>query len=238
MAVQKTNFVHAVANTAGISLETPKGTLTKPGSISEYASKSAGNMAAISEMAKEMTNIQQDSPSPESPISGGPSVPHSLVETGVAFALGAIAPPLGALAGVGMVIREVANFVGHAATHGAQGELTMANAAATFDQSGEMTSYKPACEDVTYNVATGQPQRQAPLSPLGAAVGEVASGYDNEQIRGDIKSMMDKETEKYGWAQNKLKTLGFEPSSMVADASLDMTPDKPRPRAFHAPSFG
>lgn len=258
---QRTNFVTEVAIQAGISLGNTAGTLTKPGSIAEYANNAAGNFGKIAEIGMHAANLaeqQQSSSTIDLSQLGSSSWTRAAMGMVGIAALGAVAPAAGAVAGVVMAVGEAVNFsVGHAAVNGAKGELTMAASTATFDEKGDMTSYTSACDGVTADVKTGQPVMAPAATPFGAGltpqqrlgnlVGQVAGDYDAEQIQRDVNTMLGKEKQKFSWAQNKLDMMGLlDPDSKksldLPDAELILKAEAPRPRALNvgmgAPSFG
>ncbi len=253
MAVQKQNFVAQVAVQAGISLGNTVGTLTKPGSIAEYASNAAGNFGKIAEIGMHAAATMEAN-QPSSAGSGQNStlsLGKSALGAAALLAVGAAAPAMAGIAagvGVAMAARDAINFsTSHAAINGAQGELTMAASAATFDKDNNMTSYTAACDNVTSDVKSGKALSTvaAPAAvPLrgqhnmGAIIDQVADKYDPDQIQKDVRSMLEKEQKNYGWAMNKLDMLGFGDPKIAKDLGVDNTMtdiklETPRPKALN-----
>lgn len=252
MAIQKQNFVQQVAIQANISLGNSVGTLTKPGSIAEYASNSANNFSQIAKIGMHAAaTMEANQPSAGAVSNSGPSFAQSAMGAVALVAVGAVAGPAvaGVAAGVGvaMAARDAINFsIGHAAVDGAKGELTLAAGAATFDKDNNMTSYTAACDNVTSDVKSGKAVNiggpaAAPLRGqhnLDAITGQVADKYDPEQVQKDIRAMLDKEQKNYGWAMNKMEMLGFNDPSVTKDLGVDNTMSDikmgtPRPKALN-----
>lgn len=253
MAVQKQNFVTQVAIQSNISLGNSVGTLTKPGSIAEYANNAAGNFGKIAEIGMHAAATMEANQSPSvGPDQNSPSsFAKSALGAAALVAVGAMAPAMaGVAAGVGVVMaaQDALRFsTGHAAVNGAQGELTMAASAATFDENNNMTSYTAACDNITCDVKSGK-ALSAMVSPpaaplrgqhnLDAIVGQVADQYDPEQIQKDVRFMLEKEQKNYGWAMNKLGMLGFSDPKKSKDLGIDdavagIKPEAPRPKALN-----
>lgn len=250
VVAQKQNFVTQVAMQSNISLGNTAGTLTKPGSIAEYASNAAGNFGKIAEIGMHAAATMEANQPSSNQVgqSSGASLGKSILGGAALVAVGTMAPAVAGIAagiGVAMAAKDAINFsIGHAAVNGAQGELTMAASAATFDKDNNMTSYTSACDNVTSDVKSGKPimgQAAAPLRGqhnLDAIVGQVADKYDPEQIQRDVRSMLEKEQQKYGWAMNKLDMLGFKDPSITKDLGVDNTMtaaklEAPRPKALN-----
>ncbi len=254
---QRTNFVSQVAMQANISLGNTVGTLTKPGSIAEYANNAAGNFGKIAEIGMHAASMaennqpSQDASGPSGASSGMKSMIGAAAMIGIGAALPVMAP-LAAAVGVALAAKDAVNFsLGHAAVDGAKGELTMAAAAATFDKDNNMTSYTAACDNSTTDVKSGKSLAAMTVGPsggaaqvrgqhqLGAVIGDVASQYDPEQIQRDVKAMLDKEKKNFGWAINKLDMMGvLDPNSdktleLSNEAKVALKIDTPRPKALN-----
>lgn len=253
MVAQKQNFVEKVAMQAGIGLGNSVGHLTKPGSIAEYAGNAAGNFGKIAEIGMHAAaTMEANQPSSVGPSqNSSPSFAKSALGAAALVAVGAMAPALAGVAagvGVAMAAKDAMNFsLGHAAINGAQGELTMAASAATFDKDNNMTSYTAACDNVTSDVKSGKSlstvaaPAAAPLRGqhnLDAIVGQVADKYDPEQIQKDVRHMLEKEQKNYSWAVNKLDMMGLTDPKVTKDLGVDNTMadiklDAPRPKALN-----
>lgn len=262
MVAQKQNFVNAVAQTAGISLQNVVGSVTKPGAISEYASNCAANADMICKIAEkvEPQGAEAKSHNSVSLDVQGPSIGWSAVGSGAILALTAVNPMLGAGAAVIGAGIEAVNFArsaasatfstGHAGVKGsmpAGGELTLAAAdKKSFAESHGAEPYVDVLGE-SWDGQSGQKVAAAkPTAPVGnhldqrlaAATQEVSKKYDKDQIHTDIRYMLDKEMKNYAWAQNKLEMLGAGPDDVVGmdmkkiNETLDITAPKETPKPF------
>lgn len=253
MSVQKANFVNEVLANANVSMCTTIGAVTKPGAIVEYANNCVANAELISKVAE---NVQQSSPSQNS-VSFDiktPSMMPSILGGGAVMALTALNPVVGAGAAVVMAVGEAISFAtGHAGVKGSmpQGELSIAAAdKKSYAESHPQSTYLDTAGD-TYAVSTGQKQspaaQQQPLATLdgklASATKDVSANYGQDQIAGDIKSMLSKQQKDYAWAQSKLDILGLKdpnasPTLDVAMA-MDMKPLEHKKAAnFAIPALG
>lgn len=250
MVAQKQNFVEKVAMQAGIGLGNSVGHLTNAGSIAEYAGNAVGNFGKIAEIGMHAAATMEANQPSSNQVgqSSGASLGKSILGGAALVAVGTMAPAIAGVAagiGVAMAAKDAINFsIGHAAVNGAQGELTLASSAATFDEDNNMTSYTAACDNVTSDVKSGKPimgQAAAPIRGqhnLNAIVGQVADQYDPEQIQKDVRSMLEKEQKNYGWAMNKLEMLGYRDPTISKDLGVDNTMaavklEAPRPKALN-----
>lgn len=145
------NAVTNMINRIGMECHLPVATATTANGISANLGQASDNIQKLG-MLTDQIKQQQDNSSPaEAPKAGGGASFMRSALTAGAFAVGAaLAPALAPALAVGGAVAatmDVGKFVGHAATHGAQGEMTLASSLATFSKSGEITSYKPACEE-------------------------------------------------------------------------------------------
>lgn len=253
MTVQKTNFVSEVLANAKVSMNSTIGSVTKPGAIAELADNCVANADLISKIAE---NVQQTSPSQQNSVSfdiKAPSVMPSILGGGAIMALTAINPVMGAGAAAIMAVGEAISFAtGHAGVKGSmpQGELTIAAAdKKSFAESHPQNTYLDTAGD-TYAVTTGQKQAPAaqaqPASTLdrrlAMATQEVAGDYSQEQMAGDIKSMLGEQQKNYAWAQNKLEMLGSKDpnaSPTLDIAAMAMKPlENKKAMNFAIPALG
>lgn len=270
MRANSENFVHKVANQAGIPLGSTLGLghLKTPGSLTDYAQNARANFETITKIGMHAAATMEPpktqlgfTPSPGLSFVG--QLAGTIAVAGIAaVAPAAVAPAAAAVVGAVMAGSDVKNFsTGHAAINGTQGgELTLAASAAQFNKDGEMTSYRAACDDTTYyDVQTGKvvpPSSTAPAAPplkgahnLKGIVGQVAEGYDADQIGADVRHMLDKERGNYLFARNKLDML-FGDSDAAGSLGVDMdmpaAVETPRPKPLNvgmgakmgAPAFG
>jgi hypothetical protein len=173
----------------------------------------------------------------------------SALGAGVVLGLTAINPVVGAGAAAVMAVGEAVSFaMGHAGVKGSTpsgGELTIAAADKKSYAEKNPESYTDILGD-TYNVGTGQKQKQAgPVDQkISNAVRDVSKDYSQDQIAGDVRSMMNKQMEEFGWAQKKLKDIGSDDPKTIAKLDmegLNFEKQKPAPVALAAPkafSFG
>lgn len=265
MRANSENFVHKVANQAGIPLGSTLGLghLKTPGSLTDYAQNAGANFETITQIGMHAAATMEP---PKTQLGFTPSPGLSFVDqlasTIAVAGIAAVAPVAAAVVGAVMAGSDVKNFsTGHAAINGTQGgELTLAASAAQFNKDGKMTSYRAACDGTRYDVETGKevvlPSSTPPAAhPLKGAhnlkgiVGQVAEGYDADQIGADVRHMLDKERGNYLFARNKLDML-FGNSDAAGSLGVDMdmpaAVETPRPKPLNVgmgakmggPAFG
>lgn len=264
MRANSENFVHKVANQAGIPLGSTLGLghLKTAGSLTDYAQNAAANFEKITEIGMHAAATMEP---PKTQLgfttSPGFSFVGQLASTIAVAGIAAVAPAAAAVLGAVMAGSDVKNFsTGHAAINGTQGgELTLAASAAQFNKDGEMTSYLAACDGTTCDVETGQVAPPSSIDPappplkgahnLKGIVGQVAEGYDPGQIGADVQHVLRKARGDYLFAQNKLDMLfGDSDAAGSLGVGMDMPAavEAPRPKPLNVgmgarmgvPAFG
>lgn len=227
----KEDFFCRVMREAKVEICQPKGVTTKMASLDDRREGIGNNIENINKVADAVAELQEgNAPSASSQqelvMSGNGGQNQKTAIDITPQAGGKTAPT---------------NFsVGTSAVKGSSlesGYYTLKNSAATFDKTGEMITYTPHCEDVTYNVGTGQKQNSANPAAgtvderIERAVADVAAEYTPEEMIASIKKAGEEQMSDLAWTKRKMEELYLEKPDMIAELKKEMGIDTPNPAA-------
>lgn len=234
------NAVHEVAKRAGISLGNNNAFRENAVSVGEHMDQSMANLQNIAEIAKEYAGQQGPQTASAGPQAGKSSAFGKLAVAGALAVGAAVAGPAAPIvAGIGLAVaaKDALDFsTSHAALDGGVGELTMASAAAQFDNNGEMTSYTSACDGVTTAVASGKPVAKTAIGAsntapargmhnFGAIIGEVAEEIDPKQFQADLLKLAKDNTNSISLDKRRLAQMDASNDPNMDDYVAAMNQD-------------